>query len=144
MKKVAVVGGVARAILAIYAMISLPEVYRKNKAEAFAQFAAGGVSVRETGRTIAGSYDLILVPTGMGLLLSQEFELTNSDGEKRLVMLCNGHPDYWKLEQATPRAARRGSRVNVVFSSAAVQDEHVDDNHLGFQRHLRFEEMRRR
>ncbi len=144
MRKVAVFGGAALAILAIYAMISLPEVYRKHTAEAFARFAEGGVSVRETGRTIAGSYDLISVPTGIGLLLSQEFELTNSNGEKRVVMLCDGHPDYLVLERALPHANPHGNRVSITYSPAAVQDEHVDENHLGFQRHLRFEEMRGR
>lgn len=123
-----------------------PTAYHKQRAKSFVQFARNGVTVRVIG-TARDAGNPILVPSGVGLFLANEFELTNSRGEKRRLVLCNGHPGYYRLLlAATPStfANWKPSRVVLQMAEEPLEDPHKAGgwwvNHLGFERYLQIAE----
>lgn len=133
------------AVIALTVLAVLgPTAYRKQRAKSFVQFAQNGVTVRIVG-TVRGTGNPILVPGGMGLLLAHKFELTNSRGEKRYLVLCNGHPGYDRLFLATPSVFdQKPSRVVLRMAEEPLEDPHKAGgwwiNHLGFERYLQIAE----
>ncbi len=131
---------VVLVIGAFYVLYHMPGSYRKAGAESLVRFAQGGVTVRVTG-TIDGTGSPISVPGGVGLLLAHKFRLTNGRGETKSIILCNGHPDHWRLLGASPSSQRPGGQVQLALSPQELRDEHMGMNHFSCMRHVRVQDV---